>query len=1038
MFSTIFIKRPRFAFVISLVIMLAGVASYFTLPVAEYPQVTPPVIVVGTFYPGASAQVIADTVAAPLETAINGVEGLTYFESKSDNSGNYTLTITFDTGVNEDMALTNVNNAVKMAESNLPSEVKTNLFSYKRSSDILGVIALQSSNPEHDLMYISNYASINITDNLSRLKGVGQSFVFSDRTYSMRVWLDPLKLRGFNMSIGEIANAIQTQNVQAAAGSVGTDSSNPYMSFKVDTQGRLKTPQEFQNIIVRTGADGRQILLRDVARVEMGSEKYTGQTLYNGGPAAIVGVFKMNDANALTVMTKVREEMDRLAKDFPEGMEWVMGYDSTRFVKVSMKEIAMTLIMTFILVVVITYAFLPSWRATVIPSATIPVSLIGTLLFLKIFHMSINTLSMFALILVIGSVVDNAICVTENCMRLIDEEGLSPYDAAVRCMKEISNALIASTLVVLAVYVPIAFYGGMVGIIYTQFAVTMCTALVLSTVNALTLSPALCAMLLRKTKPAWGPFKIFNWTVNTTRNGFVSVSSLLVRHVFVTLILFAGILAGNFLLYGRIAPAFLPSEDKGALFAEVILPPGASLPRTSEVLHDMLDRIKDVKGIRNSLLIPGQSMTAGNGENCGFVIFELDSWELRKTPDLQLSAIQAEMTRRVADIADARIMILAPPPINGMGASGGVTFAFQAKGEKTPQQLSAAAEELCAKIMQTGKAVYAFSSFDANTPMLNIDIDRAKAEALRLSPSTIFYTLQAFFGSMYINDFNRFSKTYKVNVQADFQFRKNLNYMKQIYIPSSTGAQVPFDAIATLNWTQGSRQAERFNMFPSASINTQSVPFFSSGQMMTLVSDIMHDFGQDYGISWTGMSYQESQNQGKIIWILGMALLMAYLFLVAQYESWTLPISVILSVGTATLGGLVALFVTRGDMNIYCQLGLLMLIGLTAKSAILMVEYAKQERESGLSIREAAVRGMRIRFRSVMMTALSFVFGVLPLLYATGAGAASRHAVGVTTFWGMSVAAIVGMTFIPGLYVVFQYIGEFFLNMFHGKKIESN
>lgn len=1035
MFSTIFIKRPRLATVISLVIMLAGIASFVDLPVAEYPQVTPPSIVVITFYPGASAQVIAETVAAPIEAEINGVEGLAYFSSNSDNNGNYMLSISFDFGIDEDMALVNVNNAIKRAERRLPPEVVAGgVLAFKRSSDLLGIVTLNSDNPEHDLLYITNYASINLRDALTRVQGIGQALVFSAQEYSMRVWLDPQKMKALNISIPETVAAIQEQNVQAATGSVGTDSANQMMSFKVDTTGRLRTPEDFRKIVVRSTQDGKQILLRDIARVEMGAERYGGTTRFDGLPSAIIGLFKLNDANALTVMDLARKEMEKLEGNFPEGMKWSVPYDSTTFVKVSMKEIAVTLVITFILVVVITYAFLPSWRATIIPTVTIPVSIIGTFLFLNIFDMSINTLTMFALILVIGSVVDNAICVTENTMRIIDDEGLNPYDAAIKSMEQISGALIASTLVVLAVYVPIAFYGGMVGIIYKQFAVTMCVALVISTVVALTLSPAMCAMLLRKTEPAWGPFKIFEWSVTKTRNGFVRASGILVRILPITVILFAGMLAANYFLYKRIPSAFLPSEDKGALFVECLLPPGAALPRTEALLEEARLRVKDIDGVNRILSIPGMSLTSGSGENVGFLIIELKTWDLRTTPETSIHAIQAEMQKRLAELADANIMVLVPPPINGLGASGGVTFALQAHGEQTIQDLSETTNKLIGKIMETGKAIYAFTSFDANTPMMYIDIDRAKAKVLNISPAAIFTTLQTHLGSYYVNDFNRFSKTYQVKLQADSRFRENINAIKQLYVPSTTGHQIPMDAVATIKWTLGSRQVERFNMFPATNINTQSVHFFSSGQMMKLVSDLAKELGQDYSISWTDMSYQESLNEGKIIYFLAMALVMGYLFLVAQYESWTLPISVILTVGTASLGGLVALYMTRSDMNIYCQLGLLMLIGLTAKSAILMVEFSKQEREEGKSIKEAAISGMRVRFRSVMMTALSFVCGVLPLLTAMGAGAASRRAVGTTTFWGMLVASAVGMLFVPALYTLFQYCGEFTANLFTRKK----
>lgn len=1035
MFSALFIKRPKFAIVISLFFVLAGSVCMFRLPIAEYPEVSPPTIVVMATYPGASAQVIADTVAAPLEAEVNGIEDLVYYSSTSDNSGNYSLTLTFKSEADDDMAYVNVNNAVKRAEHSLPTEVVNNgLTVYKRSSDILGMVAVTSTNPEHTPLFISNYVAIHMRDPISRIDGVGQAIVFTDMTYSMRIWLNPNKMRALGITNADISEAVSSQNVQAATGSVGTEFASDYMQFKIDTKGRLQEPAEFENIIIKTGDDGRIVRLKDVARVELGSENYTGIAHFDDRPTVPLAIFKLSDANALEVLSAVKAELENLEKNFPEGMEWTLGYDSTNFVRVTMEEIVMTLVMTFILVVAITWLFLQDWRATIVPSVTIPVSLIGTFIFLDLLGMSINTLSMFALILVIGSVVDDAICVTESCVRMIQEEHLSPFDAAMKTMQQLTGALIATTLVVVAVYAPIAFYGGMVGKIYMQFAVTMCIALILSTVNALTLSPALCALVLRPQKEPRGLYRWFNIGLNWTRNGYLGFAKLMVRRMALTLVLFAAILSANYFVYRELPGAFLPDEDKGALFCEVVLPPGASLPRTEAALSEVAEIARQLPGVDHVLSVPGRSMTAGQGENLGMAIVTLKDWSERKEPALQIKAIQSELTKRCAVLPDAQVTAFAPPAIPGLGATGGVSFAFQATGDQNSQELSQATQNLLGKIMQSGKAIYAFTSFDANTPMLHLDIDRDKAEAMKVPISAIFSTLQSQLGSIYINDFNKYGKTYKVKMQSSEDFRRNLNIVSQLYVPSSTGALVPLDALATVRWTLGPRQTERFNMFPSASVNTQGVPFFSSGQMMNLVQNIVDtEFSHDYQLSWTDMSYQESQNEGMILYLMVLALTFAYLFLVAQYESWTMPISVILSVGTATLGGLLALWIFQMSFNIYCQLGLLMLIGLTAKTAILMVEYSKQERDAGQSISDAALNGMRLRFRSVMMTALSFVIGVFPMVFASGAGAGSRQAIGITTFWGMLVATIVGMMFIPGLYAAFQRIAEATVRFF-GKK----
>ena len=1037
MFSEIFVKRPKFALVISLFLIIAGMVCVFQLPVAEYPEISPPTVVVMAVYPGATAQEIADTVAAPIESEINGVEDLIYYSSTSDNAGNYNLTMTFKSDADANMAYVNVNNAIKRAEHSLPSVVVNNgLFVYKRSNDILGVYVVTSDNPEHTPLFLSNYVSVHMRDAISRIPGVGYAVVFTDMTYSMRIKMDPLKMRALGVSAADIRTAVSNQNIQAAAGAVGTELSNDEMQFKIVAQGRLKEPAQFEEIIIKNGKNGQQVRLRDVATVELGSENYTSPAYFDGKPTIPLAIFKLSNANALEVINKVNAEMEKLSKGFPPGMKYTLGYDSTNFIRVTMKEIVTTLLLTFILVVAITWAFLQDWRATIIPSVTIPVSLIGTFIFMRILGMSINTLSMFALILVIGSVVDDAICVTESCVRMIQEEGLSPREAAIKTMKQITGALIATTLVVVAVYAPIGFYGGMVGKIYAQFAVTMCIALCLSTLNAMTLSPALCALVLRKQKEPRGLYKVFNTALDGTRSFYLGFAKLLVRRGVLTLIIFGAILSCNYFLYKMLPGAFIPAEDKGALLCDVVLPPGATIKRTEDSLLQIQEIVGKTKGVKHMLFVPGRSLTSGQGENLGLAIIELEDWDKRKSPELQITAIQQQLKAECAkQIPDAEVQFFVPPAIQGLGATGGVSFALQATTDQNAQELDRAKELLLAKIRgqktvfkgkEYPKAMYAFSSYDANTPMLHLDINSDKAEAMGVPIKLIYSTLQSQLGSDYINDINKFGKTYKVKAQAAELFRNNPNLLSQYYVTSNRGKQVPLSALVTPRWTLGPRQVERFNMFPAANVNVQSMPFVSSGEMMNLIQGIVDkDFAKDgYQLSWTQMSYEEQQNQGQIIYLLILALTFSYLFLVAQYESWTMPLSVILSVGTATLGGLLALICFKMPINIYCQLGLLMLIGLTAKSAILMAEYSKQERDEGKDITEAALNGMRLRFRSVMMTALSFVIGVFPMVVATGAGAGSRRSIGITTFFGMLLASIVGVMFIPCLYAVFQRMAE--------------
>ncbi len=1026
MFSAFFIRRPKFAMVISLFIVLAGLISIRNLPVAEYPDVAPPTIFVMATYPGASASVIAETVAAPIEAQINGVEGLEYFSSNSSNAGSYQLALTFSPETDPDIALVNTNNAIKRAEPQLPREVvQMGLVSFKRTADFLGIIGFTSTNPEHTQLFMSNYVSINVKDAVTRIEGVGQAVIFAEMAYSMRIWLDPVKMRALNVGHEEVSAALQGQNIQAATGSVGTEGSSGYMQFKVETKGRLREASEFENIIVRSADQGRLVRISDIARVELGAETYGGRPAMNGHPAVMMGVMKRSDGNALQIMGDIEKLIKGLEKNFPEGMTWNMPYDSTTFVSAAMREIVTTLSLTFFLVVLITYIFLQDWRATLVPAVAIPVSLIGTFLFMNIAGLSINTLTMFALILVIGSVVDDAICVVECCMRIIHEEHKPPKEAAFQAMRELTGALLASTSVVIAVYTPLAFFSGMVGIIYRQFAVTMCVALALSTLVALTLSPAMCALILHDPKSPRGLFKLFNVGLDFTRNRYINIASLLARRTILTIILMVGILGANYFLYNSLPTAFVPEEDKGAIFAEVSLPSGAPLAQTEKVIQEAVEMAKATPGINQVVSIPGFSITSGDGENMSAIFLDLDSWDKRKSKDTEIHAILENFKAKGESLPEGKIQAFVPPAIMGLGATGGVSFALQATNDQTLEELYEATQLLIGKLMASGKVMYAMTSFDMTTPMIDLKLDRDKAEAMNVSVASVFSALQTQLGSMYVNDFNQYGKTYKVKTQSEQDFRENPNAISQLTVTSDDGRLVPMDALAQVDWTLGAKQVERFNMFPSANIRAQGLPGISSGELMSLCEKIVQeDLSSDFQLSWTDMSYQESQNEGQILVIIALAITFAYLFLVAQYESWTTPISVMLSVVTATLGGMVALKLTGTAMDIYCQLGLLMLVGLTAKTAILMVEYSKQLRDEGQGLLEAAINGMRVRFRAVMMTALSFVIGVSPMVVATGAGAGSRQSIGITTFSGMLVATIIGMMLIPGLYVITRGMSE--------------
>lgn len=1025
MFSKFFIEHPRFAAVISLLLVITGSLTITKLPVADYPEISPPQIRVSATYSGASAEVLRDTVALVLESELNGLENLLYFDSECSNTGSYSCSLTFKTGTNSDIAMVEVQNAVKRSEAKLPSEVqRTGVDVRKRTGDLLAMFQLMTDGSHMSELELNNYASTTIADAISRIDGVSAADVFGGMTFSMRIWIDPIRMGGLGISTDDIKSAVESQNIQAAAGMVGSEGGNDFVQFKVDIKGRLKTQEEFENIIIKNDSDGNILRLKDIARVELGADSYASSCRYNGKSSVGLGVFKTTDANALNTVNAVKAELKRLSRNFPEGVSWETAYDPTKFIEISMREIVVTLLSALALVVLITYLFLQDWRATIIPAVAIPISLVGTFTAMYALGYSINLLTMFGLILVIGSLVDDAIVVVENCQSVMQRDKLDSKSASIKSMKQITGAVIATTLVTIACYVPLAFYGGMVGEIYTQFAVTMCVALSISTLVALTLSPALCAIMLRNANASEKRiFAPVNFLINKSRDIYTGIVGIFAKRIPLTFLIFCAISGISYILFGYIRSSFIPTEDKGSIMCEIELPPGASLARTESATKKFESIVSKIDGIKNYMTVNGHGMINGNGENVAMAIVELEDWSVRKTPELSIYSIVKQIQYGAKRIPEASVMAFTPPAIMGLGITGGISFSLTASGEVSTREIMENAKKLAAEISSMPGVTTAMSSNSGEIPQFSVKIDREKAESLGIPVSSIFSTLQSNIASYYINDFNILGDVFEVNMQAEKDMRSTLEDLMELQIQTSDGEMTPMGTVANAKYGAAPKQISMYNKLLSTDVNVMIDSSVSSGEIMDKIENIKLPFG--YDIAWTNMSYQEKQNENKIVSLMALAILFAYLFLVAQYESWTIPVPIMMTVATPILGALIGLLITGESFSIYAQLGMVMLVGLTAKNAILMVEFSKQEREAGVPIYESAVSGARQRFRAVMMTALSFVFGVLPLVVATGAGAASRRAIGITTFSGMLMATILGIIMTPCLYALVQTVREY-------------
>jgi hydrophobic/amphiphilic exporter-1 (mainly G- bacteria), HAE1 family len=1025
MFSHFFVRRPIFAMVIAIVIMIIGLFSMTGLPIERYPNIAPPAITVDAVYPGADAQTVADTVAAVIEKEVNGVEGMIYMNSVSANDGTMKLTVTFATGTELDMANVLVQNRVAKAIPQLPQEVqRIGVKTQKKSTDANLYIGFSSPDNRYDDIFLANYVSLFIKDEIARVPGVGEVQAFGAGDYSMRIWLDPEKMRARGIVAEDLVAAVQQQNLQVAAGQIGeppVPSGQAYqMTMRV--KGRLLTEEEFGQIVIRSGDDGRVLRVKDVADVKLGAKTYVIGSSLNGNRSATIAVYQIPGENAIEVVKGVREKMESLEKGFPEGLQYTVIFDNTVVIQSSIDEVVETLFITLILVILTVYIFLQNFRATIIPSATIPVSLIGTFAALSALGYSINQFTLFGLVLVIGIVVDDAIVVVENCTRLIDEEGMEPKAAAMQAMTEISGPVIATTLVLLAVFVPTTFMVGITGELFKQFAVTLSVATVFSTINALTLSPALCGLLLKPSsgEKTSGPLGWFNKSLNATKSGYLKVVNQALRKSAIGLLLFIGMAVAAFMGFGQLPGGFVPQEDEGYCMINILLPEAASLERTEAFLQKVNNIIKSTDGIDNFMSISGFSILDNAAiPNAAFSIATFKHWDERK--DRHQSAIIREFNLKFSQLQDGIAMAFPMPSLPGVGMSGGLVMMLQDRGGVGMNTLQQVATEFMTDGNAQAGLTGMYTTFRANVPQLFIDIDRDQVLTKDVPMNAIFNALQYYYGSVYMNDFTYMNRVYQVKAQAAPAFRTQPEQITNLEIRNRQGKTLPLGAVASVKEILGPQSITRYNLYPAAKIMGQPGAGFSSGQAMAIVEDMSENkLPASMGVEWTELSYQEKAAQGGTNIIYLLAIVLVYLVLAAQYESWSIPVSVCLSVPTAILGAVIALMAGQFDNNVYAQVGVVLLIGLSTKTAILLVEFAKVEHDNGKSIFDAAMASAKLRFRAVLMTAFSFILGVIPLLVASGAGAESRKVLGATVFGGMLVATVASLIFVPMLYYIIQ------------------